>query len=74
MPPRDSTARRHLATSPFQPIPPQPPAEVFADDDRVTHDRHGLGTVVSTGPEEWVTVRFTNGEVRRVNGRTLEKL
>ena len=71
---RDSAGRRHLATSPFQPTPAQPPAEVFAVDDRVTHDRHGLGTVVSSGPDEWVTVQFSSGETRRVNGRTLEKL
>lgn len=39
--------RRHLASSPFNVVPePEPePAEQFAVADRVTHDRHGLGTV-----------------------------
>jgi hypothetical protein len=42
--------RRHLATSPFNPPDPEPPAECFDVGDKVTHDRYGLGTV--TGVEE----------------------
>jgi hypothetical protein len=42
--------RRHLATSPFKPPDPEPPAECFAVGDKVTHDKYGLGTV--TGVEE----------------------
>lgn len=38
-------ARRHLATSPF-PDPALAPVVVFERDDRVTHERYGLGTVV----------------------------
>ncbi len=74
MSPRASATRRHLPTSPFAPAPPRPQAEDFAPDDRVTHDRHGMGTVVSIGADEWVTVRFSSGEVRQVNGLKLNKL
>jgi hypothetical protein len=42
--------RRHLATSPFKPPDPEPPAECFAVNDKVIHDKYGLGTV--TGVEE----------------------
>jgi hypothetical protein len=42
--------RRHLATSPFKPPDPEPPAERFTVGDRVTHDKYGLGTV--TGVEQ----------------------
>ncbi|WP_432492506.1 hypothetical protein [Kineococcus auxinigenes] len=73
MSPRASAARRHLPTSPFQPAAPRTPTE-FAVDDRVTHDRHGLGTVVAIGADEQVTVRFSSGEVRLVNGAKLDKL
>jgi hypothetical protein len=45
-PPRAAT-RRHLPTSPFDAPPPAPPAEQFAEQDQVTHDRYGLGRVVS---------------------------
>ncbi|WP_432502840.1 hypothetical protein [Kineococcus arenarius] len=40
----------------------------------MTHDRHGLGTVVAIGADEQVTVRFSSGEVRLVNGAKLDKL
>ncbi|WP_432491377.1 hypothetical protein [Kineococcus gypseus] len=74
MTPRASATRRHLPTSPFQPAPPRPPAEQFAPDDRVTHDRYGLGTVLSAETEEWITVRFSSGEVLSVSGTKLNKL
>jgi len=43
-----STPRRrpHLASSPFKPEP-EPVIEVFVVDERVSHDSHGLGRVVS---------------------------
>ena len=51
MSPYRAAPRRHLATSPFNaPDPEPPPAECFSVDDKVTHDKHGLGTV--TGVEE----------------------
>lgn len=41
-----TAVRRHLPGSPFlAPAPPRP-AETFAVDDRVTHDKYGLGVVL----------------------------
>ena len=40
-------ARRYLPGSPFSAPPPAPPAETFAVDDRVTHDKYGLGRILS---------------------------
>ncbi|WP_369053196.1 hypothetical protein [Kineococcus terrestris] len=74
MSPRASVPRRHLPTSPFQPAPPAPRSEEFAPGDRVTHDRHGMGTVVSVEVDDWCTVRFSSGELRRVPGLSLGKL
>jgi len=45
MSPHPARSRRHLATSPFNPPSPEPPAECFAVGDKVTHDKYGLGTV-----------------------------
>ncbi len=42
-----AAARRHLPGSPFAPPAPAPPAETFAVDDQVTHDKYGLGVVLS---------------------------
>ena len=50
MSPYPAGHRRQLATSPFNAPDPEPPAERFAVDDKVTHDKYGLGTV--TGVEE----------------------
>ncbi|MFE6869551.1 hypothetical protein ACFVFS_23725 [Kitasatospora sp. NPDC057692] len=41
-----AAARRHMPTSPFQ-ARPEAPRKHFAPGDRVTHDRYGLGRVVS---------------------------
>ena len=67
------STRRHLPTSPFQPAAAAPRQD-FAPEDRVTHDRHGMGTVVSSTADGMVTVRFSSGEVRLVNGVKLDKL
>ncbi len=49
--------RRHLASSPFnQPAPPD--ARVYEVGQRVAHDKHGLGRVVSTSGTTAVTVDF----------------
>jgi hypothetical protein len=57
--------RRHLATSPFSKPEPEPPAERFAVDDKVTHDKYGLGTV--TGVEEGIALLIDFGShVQRV--------
>jgi hypothetical protein len=50
MSPYSAGPRRHLATSPFNAPDPEPPAECFEVDDKVTHDKYGLGTV--TGVED----------------------
>jgi hypothetical protein len=47
MSPYSAGPRRHLATSPFSAPDPEPPAERFAVDDKVTHDKYGLGTVTA---------------------------
>jgi hypothetical protein len=65
MSPYRAVPRRHLATSPFKPPDPEPPAECFAVDDRVTHDKYGLGTV--TGVEEGIALLIDFGsDVRRI--------
>jgi len=57
--------QRRLATSPFKLPDPEPPAECFAIDDKVTHDRYGLGTV--TGVEEGVALLIDFGShVQRI--------
>jgi hypothetical protein len=47
MKPARAATRRYLPTSPFKPPPPDPPAEEFAVQDRVTHDKYGLGRVAA---------------------------
>ena len=42
-----AAARRHLPDSPFAPPAPAPPAETFAVRDQVTHDKYGLGVILS---------------------------
>lgn len=64
-------ARRHFAGSPFQAEPPAPPAQQYAVDSRVHHDRHGIGQVVSTEADAWVTARFATGVIRVPNDRRL---
>jgi hypothetical protein len=57
--------RRHLASSPFQPAAP---AEVltFEQDERVIHDKYGLGRVVSVETDQAVVVDFGDRQVRLV--------
>ena len=42
-----AAVRPLLPTSPFGVPPLAPPAEQFAEQDQVTHDKYGLGRVVS---------------------------
>ena len=73
MKPRSASQRRHLASSPFQPQPEQA-VEQYAVEDRVTHDRYGLGRVVGV-EESAVTVDFGAQTVRIVSPfHKLEKL
>lgn len=46
MPSSSRPSRRHLASSPFQPEPERV-VEIFETGDRVSHDIHGLGSVVA---------------------------
>lgn len=66
MKPRTAVTRRPLPSSPFNKAPAEaPPIEIYAVDDLVTHDRYGMGTVVSTEGEHAVVVNF-GVDVRRI--------
>jgi len=56
MRPRQQSSRPRPATSPFR-SEPTPERPEYAVDDRVTHDRHGLGRVVRLDGDR-VDVRF----------------
>lgn len=66
MNPARAENRRYLPTSPFKPPPPAPPAEQFAVEDQVTHDKYGLGRVVMVDDETAVVVDFGAQQVRLV--------
>jgi len=55
--------RRHLPTSPFNNPTPDPPVDQLALQDRVNHDRYGLGTVI--GVEDDVAVLIDFGTERK---------
>jgi hypothetical protein len=63
MKPARAATRRLLPTSPFAVPPPAPPAEQFAVQDQVTHDKYGLGRVVSVQDDTALVIDFG---VRRV--------
>lgn len=73
-PPRNAP-RRRLATSPF--ATPEPPVAAeepaLAVDDRVLHDRYGMGLVVAV-EERSVRVDFGTGVQRRVSPASITKL
>ncbi|RAY11846.1 hypothetical protein DPM19_28125 [Actinomadura craniellae] len=57
-------SRRHLPSSPFNvPDVDPPPLEEFALQDRVSHDKYGLGSVI--GVEEGVAVLVDFGSHRQ---------
>ncbi len=56
-------ARRVLPSSPFK-RPPAAPLKVFAAQDRVTHDAHGLGTVLAVEEGVAVLVDFGTEKLR----------
>jgi hypothetical protein len=71
--PRSAAQRRHLPSSPFKAQPAQV-IEQFDVDDRVTHDKYGLGRVVGT-EDAAVIVDFGSHQVRIVSPfNKLEKL
>jgi hypothetical protein len=64
MKPVPAATRRFLPTSPFKPPPPAPPAERFAVQDQVTHDKYGLGRVVSVEDDTALVIDFGTRQVR----------
>ena len=57
--------RRQLPDSPFNTPEPTPaPAESYAVDDRVTHDKYGLGTVTSVDEGVAVVIDFGSHKQR----------
>jgi hypothetical protein len=64
MKPARATARRLLPTSPFSAASPAPPAEQFAEQDQVTHDKYGLGRVISVQDDATLVIDFGARRVR----------
>lgn len=56
--------RRHLPTSPFKPPPAAPPAKEFAAEDRVTHDKYGLGRILEVQDGHSVLVDFGTQKIK----------
>ena len=56
--------RHHLPSSPFKPPPEAPPVERFELNDRVTHDKYGLGRVLLVEGDAAVVVDFSPMRVR----------
>jgi hypothetical protein len=63
MKPARAAGWRTLSTSPFAAAPPAPPAEIFAEQDLVTHDKYGLGRVISV-EDVAVVIDFSGRRVR----------
>jgi hypothetical protein len=64
MKPARAATRRYLPTSPFKAPPPAPPAEQFAVQDQVTHDKYGLGRVISVEDDTALIIDFGTHRVR----------
>jgi len=64
MNPARASVRRHLPTSPFAAAPPAPPAEQFAEQDQVTHDKYGLGRVITVEDDAALVIDFGARRVR----------
>jgi hypothetical protein len=58
MKPARAATRRYLPGSPFNTPPAVRPVEHYALNDRVTHDRYGLGVVIGVEDEVAVLVDF----------------
>jgi hypothetical protein len=63
MKPARAATRRFLPTSPFKPPPAAPPAEQFAVQDQVTHDKYGLGRVISVEDDTTLVIDFRTHQV-----------
>jgi hypothetical protein len=59
-----AATRRFLPTSPFKAPPAAPPAEQFAVQDQVTHDKYGLGRVISIEDDTALVIDFGREKVR----------
>ena len=57
-------ARPRLPASPFGAPPLTPPAEQFAVRDQVTHDKYGLGRVISVEDDTALIIGFGSRRVR----------
>jgi len=64
MKPARAATRRPLPTSPFGAAAPASPAEQFAEQDQVTHDKYGLGRVVSIQDGATLVIDFGARRVR----------
>jgi len=62
-PPR-AAGRPLLPTSPFGAPPLTPPAEQFAPHDQVTHDKYGLGLVITVQNDGSLIIDFGARRVR----------
>ena len=59
-----AAGRPLLPTSPFGAPPLTPPAEQFAPHDQVTHDKYGLGRVISVEDDTALIIDFGSRRVR----------
>jgi hypothetical protein len=64
MKPARAATWRLLPTTPFGPAPPAPPAEQFAEQDQVTHDKYGLGRVISIHDDSSLVIDFGGRRMR----------
>ena len=64
MKPVRAATRRFLPGSPFNVLPAEPPVEQFAVQDQVTHDKYGLGRVISIEDDTALVVDFGSRRVR----------
>ena len=64
MKPARAATRRLLPTSPFKVPPLAPPAEQFAVEDQVTHDKYGLGRITSIEDDTVLIIDFGSRRVR----------
>ena len=63
MKPARAATRRHLPTSPFA-APVAPAVGQFAMQDQVTHDKYGLGRVISVEDDAAVLIDFGSRQER----------
>lgn len=60
---RSRPGRRFLPSSPFNNVEPVPEIEQYAVQDRVSHDKYGLGRVIVVDTD-MVTVDFGSAHIR----------